>query len=233
MKFKIKIIMYASIALLFFSAQSFSDTIKYYNSDGIEISAETYQKESKIFENKYRQTKRNWDVKKTDEVPIRSKAVKKLPSSSEDVRHKMITNVAGGKHQRTIEDLNKAINQNPNSAMAYNNRGAAYARKDQFDQAIADFTKAVEINPRDAMAYNNRGLANVHKGQYGQAISDFTKAIEINPRDAKAYNNRGFAYYYKGEHDKAWEDVHKAQSLGYQVHPGFLKALHEASGRQK
>ena len=41
------------------------------------------------------------------------------------------------------------------------------------------------------------------------------------------------AYYYKGEHDKAWEDVHKLQSLGYPVHPGFLRALGEASGRQK
>jgi len=61
----------------------------------------------------------------------------------------------------------------------------------------------------------------------------FTTAIELNPRFAGAYINRGIYYYYKGEYDKAWEDVHKAQSLGHQVHPGFLKALREASGRQK
>jgi len=37
----------------------------------------------------------------------------------------------------------------------------------------------------------------------------------------------------KREYDKAWEEINKVQSLGYQVHPGFLKALLAASGRQK
>jgi len=48
-----------------------------------------------------------------------------------------------------------------------------------------------------------------------------------------AYYNRGAAYYYKREYDQAWEDVHKAQSLGLQIRPDFLKALREASGRQE
>jgi len=50
---------------------------------------------------------------------------------------------------------------------------------------------------------------------------------------AKAYNDRAVGYCIKGEYDKAWEDVHKVQSLGYQVYPGFLKTLREASGREK
>ena len=48
-----------------------------------------------------------------------------------------------------------------------------------------------------------------------------------------SYCNRGVAYYHKREYDKAWEDVHKAQSLGYQVNSGFLKAIREASGREE
>ena len=215
MKFKIKIIMYASIALLFFSAQSFSDTIKYYNSDGIEISAETYQKESKIFKNKHRQAKRNWDVKKTDKVPISSKAVKKLPFSSEDVRQKRITNVADGKHQRTIKDFNKAITQNPNSADAYYNRGLAYYGKGQYDKAISDYNKAIEINPNSAEAYYNRGLAYAQfKGLYNKAISDFNKAIEINPNSADAYINRGGVWFKKGDYNHACSDYQKACELG-------------------
>jgi tetratricopeptide (TPR) repeat protein len=69
------------------------------------------------------------------------------------------------------------------------------------------------------------------KDQYDKAISDFNKAIEINPRFAEAYRNRGLAYFYKRNYEKAWDDVHKAQNLGYTVHPRFLKALREASGR--
>ncbi|MGB2808363.1 MAG: tetratricopeptide repeat protein [Sedimentisphaerales bacterium] len=61
----------------------------------------------------------------------------------------------------------------------------------------------------------------------------YTNAVEINPKLAVAYSNRAVVYCKKEEYDKAWEDVHKAQSLGYQVHPGFLKALREASGRER
>jgi lipoprotein NlpI len=65
------------------------------------------------------------------------------------------------------------------------------------------------------------------------ALSDFNKAIEIFPGYAWAYLNRGIAYYHMEEYDEAWEDVHKAQNLGYQVPPEFLKALREASGREE
>jgi len=120
-----------------------------------------------------------------------------------------------------------------NDAVAYNNRGNAYSDKGQYDQAISDYTKALEINPRYARPYYNRGSAYARKGQYDQAISDYTKALEINPRYARAYYNRGSAYARKGQYDKAWEDVHKAQDLGHKIHPGFLKDLRKASGKQK
>ena len=31
------------------------------------------------------------------------------------------------------------------------------------------------------------------------------------------------------QYDNAWSDVNKAQALGYQIHPEFLKALREAA----
>jgi len=81
--------------------------------------------------------------------------------------------------------------------------------------------------------YNNHGSIHLKKNEYDQAILDYTKAIEINPRLGVSYSNRALAYYNKREYDKAWQDVHKTESLGYVVHPGFLKALREASGRER
>jgi tetratricopeptide (TPR) repeat protein len=83
--------------------------------------------------------------------------------------------------------------------------------------------------------YTVEGMVNMIKGQDDQAISDFTKALEINPRYALAYNSRAVAYYYLQDYNRAWDDVYKAQGLGfgYQIHPGFLKALREASGRER
>ena len=139
-----------------------------------------------------------------------------------------------GQWNKAIAEYNEAIELDPKYADAYFNRGNAYFNKGQYDQAIADYTEAIEINPRLAEAYANRGLAYAQgKGQFDQAISDFNKAIGINPRYAIAYNYRAVTYYYKGEDDKAWEDVHKAQSLGYRFPQEFLKALREASGRQR
>jgi len=116
---------------------------------------------------------------------------------------------------------------------AYLDRGNSYYRSGEYQRAIKAYNQAIRLDPKFAMAYNNRGLAYGHKGQHDKAIADYNKAIEITPRDAEAYYNRGVACYYKREYDKTWKDVHMAQSLGYQVHPGFLKALREASGRQR
>jgi tetratricopeptide (TPR) repeat protein len=140
-----------------------------------------------------------------------------------------------GQYDQGISDFNKAIEINEKDAWAYNNRGLAYAEgKGQYDKAISDYNKAIEINPRHVAAYYNRGMAYAKgKGQYDKAIPDFTKFLEINPMSVEAYNNRGVAYFRIKEYEKAWDDVHKAQNLGYNVHPGFLKALREASGREK
>ena len=108
-----------------------------------------------------------------------------------------------------------------------------YYDKGQYDRAIWDYNKAIEINPKGTVAYINRGNVYAANGQYNRAISDYTKAIEINSKDTAAYINRGIAYYYTQRYDKAWDDVDKAQSLGAQIQPGFLKALREASGRQR
>jgi len=135
-------------------------------------------------------------------------------------------------YSEAITEYDKAIEVDPQNAYAFYSRGTAYGRKGQYDEAISDFSKAIEINPRDAWAYGNRGNAYADKGLHNQAISDFNRAIEINPRDAKAYNNRGVAFFHKREYEKAWDDVYKVQDLGYEVHPDFLKALREASGRE-
>jgi tetratricopeptide (TPR) repeat protein len=116
----------------------------------------------------------------------------------------------------------------------YHNRGVARLEKGETDGAISDFTKAIKKRPMYGMAYYYRAMANSRKEEYDQVISDYTKAIEIDPqRFAVAYAERALIYYVKKEYDKAWEDVHKAESLGQEVRPGFLKALRKDSGRKK
>ena len=113
------------------------------------------------------------------------------------------------------------------------NRGSNYMTRGEYDQAILCFDKTIKIKPKFVPAYCKRGTAYYEKSEYEQAVLDFTKALELNPKLVGAYFNRAAAYYQKKEYDKAWDDVHKARSMDYQIPPDFLKALRDASGREK
>jgi|ADGO01.1.fsa_nt_gi Tetratricopeptide repeat. len=53
--------------------------------------------------------------------------------------------------------LGKALG--PNLAVAYTNRGIAYAAQGNFKRAIRDFTEAIKLAPDDPHPYYNRGNA--------------------------------------------------------------------------
>ena len=129
--------------------------------------------------------------------------------------------------------LTKAYNKETDalSAIDWFNKGYNAAENKEYDKAISYYLRAIELDPDDAAAYYNLGIAYDNQGNYTKAIESYEKAIELDPDSADAYNNRAIIYYSKEEYDKAWNDVNMAQSLGGQVHPGFLEALREASGR--
>ncbi len=117
--------------------------------------------------------------------------------------------------------------------LSYYKRGSEYMAKGEYDQAILCFDKTIKIKPKFAPAYCNRGTSYYEKGEYDRAILDFTKALELNPKLVDAYYNRAASYYQKKEYDEAWEDVYKTESMEYQIPPDFVKALREASGRER
>ncbi len=129
--------------------------------------------------------------------------------------------------------LTKAYNKETDalSATDWFQKGYNAGINEEYDKSISFFLRAIELDPDYAVAYYNLGLAYYDQGNHTKAIELWEKAIELDPELAMAYNNRAVAYYYMKEYDKAWDDVYKTQSLGNQVHPGFLKALREASGR--
>ena len=131
-----------------------------------------------------------------------------------------------GQMNKAIEAYSRAIALNPDSAIPYTNRGAAYNETDDFDRAIEDFNKAIQLNPDFAMAYNNRGNAYQGKGDFDRAIEDFNKAIQLNPDFAMAYNNRGNAYAKKGDYDRAIEDYNTAIKLN----PNLAEAYYNRGG---
>lgn len=74
-----------------------------------------------------------------------------------------------------IADFTGAIQRDPNSAAAYNNRAVSYYHKRQWDRALADFTRAVELAPKHAKAYRNRAYVHYRRRRYGEAWADVQK----------------------------------------------------------
>lgn len=87
--------------------------------------------------------------------------------------------LAAGRMQGAISDFSKALILKQDWTLAYNNRGATYARLGQYDKAIKDFTSAIESDPSNRLAYRARALAYKNLGQTHKAQADFAVFQEL------------------------------------------------------
>jgi tetratricopeptide (TPR) repeat protein len=78
-----------------------------------------------------------------------------------------------------LSDFTKSISLNEVYSLAYNNRGATYARMGDFPKAIEDFSKAIEIEPGNHLAYRNRALAYKKLGELQKSEADLAVFVRL------------------------------------------------------
>jgi tetratricopeptide (TPR) repeat protein len=130
---------------------------------------------------------------------------------------------AAARNDRNITDYNEAIRLDPNKAVAFGNRCAAYFNKGDADRAIADCNEAIRLDPKDAVAFGNRCAAYVIKGDVDRAIADCNEAIRLDPKSVVAFGNRCAAYLIKGDVDRAIADCNEAIRLDPKRALGFIR----------
>jgi len=113
----------------------------------------------------------------------------------------------------SVELWNYVIKQEPETALAYNNRGQAFLEKGELDDALADFNKVIALNQSYETAYNNRGIILSKTGQLDKAMEDFDRAIALNPSYDEAYNQKGIIFGEKEQFDKAIDNFNRAIDL--------------------
>ncbi len=125
-----------------------------------------------------------------------------------------------GSYRGSIEELDRIINENPNSAEAYYDRANVRSRTGNRRGAISDYTRAIEagLRPRERFfALGNRGLARADLEDIEGAIGDFTAIITAQPKNRgilkTAFINRALLKRKKGDINGADLDYQEALSI--------------------
>ncbi len=82
------------------------------------------------------------------------------------------------KPNEALASCSKAIELDPQMALAYNIRGTVYHQKRQFDLAVAEYTKAIELSPRKTF-FENRALAYREQADLQSAKKDERQAMAL------------------------------------------------------
>eukprot|EP00242_Pyramimonas_sp_CCMP2087_P001245 CAMPEP_0198233198 /NCGR_PEP_ID=MMETSP1445-20131203/116117_1 /TAXON_ID=36898 /ORGANISM="Pyramimonas sp., Strain CCMP2087" /LENGTH=201 /DNA_ID=CAMNT_0043913887 /DNA_START=591 /DNA_END=1193 /DNA_ORIENTATION=- len=117
------------------------------------------------------------------------------------------------KYDGAIEEFTMAVQEKPDFASAYHERGLAYYKLREYEYAVTDFTTALSYKRDFPTAFCNRAAAQAELGLIRNAIDDCTAAIRLSPEDATSYNIRGRAYLKLGDTDRGLDDLEKGGQL--------------------
>ncbi len=103
--------------------------------------------------------------------------------------------------EQAIISCQRAVEIQPNSAMAYKLLGNALQCLGRVTEAKEQYNQALEIDPKFAEVYANLGSLYAKEQQWDAAISYYQKAIQLKPNLASAYRNLA----------KIWKHLEKAE----------------------
>ncbi|MBC8490725.1 MAG: tetratricopeptide repeat protein, partial [Bacteroidetes bacterium] len=96
-----------------------------------------------------------------------------------------------GQWDNAIEKFNKALEIQPDYALALNARGVCNSAKNMLNKALVDFFMATKIDSMFADAYANQGALSIQKREGANgALKAFNKALKISHNFILALNGR-------------------------------------------
>jgi len=105
------------------------------------------------------------------------------------------------------------------------NRGLTNEVTGKWEAAIVDFKRYLRYQPDDEKVNSDLGVCHQNLNRFQESLQYFDAAIAMQPRTGFYYLNRSYSYNALKNIPKAREDVLKAQQLGQQVPPVYLKML--------
>jgi serine/threonine protein kinase/Tfp pilus assembly protein PilF len=183
-----------------------------------QIWAQTYDRELsaifKIQSDVAEKIARALEATLTDEVAARIRAAPTASMEAYDyyLRGRESYHLYRNEHnENAIVFYKKALEQDPDYALAYAGLGDAYSQRVFLfgfelawrDSAMQVSKKAISIDPNLSEGYKALALALTSKGWYKKALESNLKAVELDPNNINATTNVGWTYIFLGRPDKA------------------------------
>ncbi|HIS35718.1 TPA: tetratricopeptide repeat protein [Candidatus Scatousia excrementigallinarum] len=135
------------------------------------------------------------------------------------------------KFDEALEALDKAIELNPNSPLAYFSKAIVFHNLNQLQAAYENYSKAIELNPGMIDAYYNRAQAilaydDPNEDELREALADLKKATELDKKFVDAYYYMAVVLKKLGCYKEAVKSLDKVLELEPQaVYSKALKKL--------
>lgn len=113
-------------------------------------------------------------------------------------------------HEQAISFLNKYIDSNPYSEVAWHQLGRQYYVLNKFKEALTCFDYAVLIDESFIGAYLEKAKSYEQLGEYENAIKNYMITLELDDPTAYAYVRVGECYHELGEKETAISYYKKA-----------------------
>ncbi len=135
-------------------------------------------------------------------------------------------NYSKNENEKAVEFFKKAIEIDPNYALAYAGLAEAYGQrvlkysepKVWFDSALVLSKRALSINPKIPEVYKALAITYSGLGNNDLAMSNYKRAIELNPNYWDAILNYGQMFLSKTQYDEAFYWINRAHSLSSRLY---------------
>jgi adenylate cyclase len=111
------------------------------------------------------------------------------------------------------KELDRAVELNPNLALAYDQYGWTFGEMGRFDEAIAAEKKALELDPLNTFLNTDLAFFFYWARRYEDAITQIRKTLELDSNNGFAHSVLGWCLIWKGSKTDARAEFQTATTL--------------------
>lgn len=122
-----------------------------------------------------------------------------------------------GKEDEALKSYDAALEEDPDHALANNNKGYYLICEERYAEALFHVEKALAAEPEMAFAYSSRGHVKLKTGDAEGGLADILYSLRLDETNAYAYSNLGIYHLDKGNAAEALAHLRKAEELDNRV----------------